>query len=225
MYLRFILAALFVFHFNGTAASKDKDTQQSHLNLDPPVGKFVVVDVRQASDVVSRPAEFNKLELLGESIEFTSNSVQIDDIDCNSWEIIPSIPPVNMEDPLLSDIGIGLTDYERGKLSSLEYICEGEPFIRILQIDERVLILPWNNSSQNLILERPISTEMVTQLQENLRSLKFYDGRVTGKFDADTVSALAGWVEYSTEMETPYRFARPAVTTSLLRELNVVIDN
>ena len=94
--------------------------------------------------------------------------------------------------------------------------------MRILQVDDRVVVIPWANGSHYLVAERPLSEEQTRRLQRALISMKFLSGLVSGIVDEPTVSAIRAWAAYRARAEV-YAFYRPALTENLLDTLGVLV--
>ena len=85
-----------------------------------------------------------------------------------------------------------------------------------------MLAMSWANSTTYLILERPLTDPEVKRLQKSMKSVKFYDGGITGTLDAATERAVRAWYEYrlaKPEMAIP---RRPAITENFLDALGVL---
>ena len=75
----------------------------------------------------------------------------------------------------------------------------------------------------NLILERPLPEVRIKAYQMQLKSMKFYEGDLTGKLDEETLRASRTWYEYRAELDdTQPTPARPAITENLLDALGVL---
>lgn len=193
-----------------------------------PAGTFVVVDARRASDVVA-PAMPSDMPI-GEHVKISSNGLEMTGVSCEEWRISghESEPAQLLTDPNLIDVTLGPTDspISSGDKRLNQYFkvsCEGEFFTSILQIDDRVLIMPWANSAINLVLERPLSRDQTLQYQRQLKSMKFYDGPVHGVLDEAALTASRFWYEYRARLTKAQPIpARPAITQNLLDALNVL---
>jgi len=193
---------------------------------DSPIGAFIVVDVRKASGVASTLNLSDYDEVIGEAIEFGLQSLSMAGITCDEWAVRSIDMPGDLADPLLGDTMIGPIDGDtssgdRRVLKGWQYSCEGEAFLDLLQIDARVMVIPWANSTVNLILERPLSSLEVSNIQAALSDLKFHSGDLSGKLDKATLHAIGLWAEYRSTLDEPYRFARTAITENLFDGLDV----
>lgn len=198
-------------------------------NLSGFAGPYVIVDARRASDV-SAPATPMMEVPIGETINFTRKGLEMEGASCSDWRIAPADDPVVYvdTDPNLADLTLGPTDSPKSSGDQRENLgfeitCEGERFGLLHKVDDRVLIMPWANSTMNLILERPLTEVRIKAYQMQLKSMKFYDGDLTGKLDDDTLRASRVWYEYRAELdETQPIAARPAITENLLDALGVL---
>jgi len=192
-------------------------------------GEYVIVDARRAADVAA-PAQDLMPSPIGESITFTRDSIEMSGAGCDAWVIEPLDAPILAfdSDPNLIDIVLPPTD---NPISAGDqqihkpYVakCEGEAVLRIHKVDDRVLVIPSKNSAVNLILERPLSSLQVTAYQMQLKSMKFYDGPLTGVLDNDTLRASRFWYDNRARLEDTHPVpARPAITENLLDALNVL---
>ena len=192
----------------------------------PPVGEFVVVTARAASGVASTAGMGSVSEIIGTSIRLTENSLEINELGCDGWEIRQVDAPVNADDPLLSDVMTGPVDSadpnsDHRIMAGWEYACEGEVFIDLLQVDGRVLVAPWENGAVNLILERPMTKPQITRMQAALKDVKFLDQEPSGELDEATMQAVGFWAEYRSSADDPYRFLRTAITENLFDGMGV----
>ncbi|MCP5088782.1 MAG: hypothetical protein GY952_18485 [Rhodobacteraceae bacterium] len=194
--------------------------------LKPPVGRFLVVGMRNASDVAA-PLEMNgPAEIMQGAVVLTEDGLTMEGRSCENWSIQSAENVIPFTDPMLSDVLVGpvnspTSDGDSRILTHWKYVCEGEHLLSLTQIDERVLVIPWKNSSRYLIAEMPLNTDEVARLQQVLKSYKFYDGEITGQLDDTTISALGFWAEYRSETSQSYRFARTAITQNLLDGMGV----
>lgn len=195
-------------------------------------GRFEIVTIRNASDVAStieaRPSLNPQDSPIRQEIEFTSNGIRMQGLDCDEWTVAKiDNPIINLNDPILADLTVNPTD---APLSSgdqrlnrhFSYICEGEPFIQVFQLDDRVIVITWNNSSQYLIAETSLTTAQIKQFQTQLKSMKFYHDEITGKLDTQTLESINSWVAYRLKIESQYAFSRPVITENLLDALGVL---
>ena len=195
-------------------------------DLTPPIGTYTVVDIRKASGVagISDLSEFQ--DAIGETVEFGQVFVSIEGLSCDEWEVRAVEPVVDLFDPLLSDVmmpplSADVSDGDKRIMDGWNYGCEGESFLNVLQVDDRVLVVSRANGEVNLILERPLTTAQITQLQTELKSTKFFEGEPTGVLDDPTLSAIASWAEYRSDQPDPYRFFRTAITENLFDRMGV----
>jgi hypothetical protein len=200
------------------------------LKMPPITGKYKVVTMRNASNVARAidPLAKND-EAIGQEITFTDKgSLIMKGITCDSWEAFASLVSViDMRDPMLADIHVPPTDsplsagdQRIGK--TYHYKCEGESFIHVYQVDDRVLVIPWKNSGRYLIVEKPLSEKQVRKLQAQLKDMKFHHSKPTGNLDDETLHSLSSWALYRLKDTEAYRFKRTAITENLLDALRIL---
>ena len=197
----------------------------------PPIkGTYKVVTTRYASDVARAVDPLAKgNEAIGQEIIFTDEgALAMKGITCDHWEVFASlVPVVNLKDPMLADIHVPPTDSPKSagdqRISKIyHYKCEGESFIHVYQVDDRVLVIPWENSSRYLIVEKPLSEKQIIKLQAQLKDMKFHHFSPTGILDNETLKALSSWAQYRLQDYEAYRFQRTAITENLLDALGVL---
>lgn len=198
--------------------------------LTPPAGRYVIVDIRNASDVAAPLDATPQTEIINQAFTFTADRVLADGLGCDSWVVESVENGISFNDPILADVLIGPVDLsfapaDRRILDHWRYTCEGEHFLTLTRIDQRVLVILWNNSAQYLIAEKPLNVAEVERLQKELKTMKFYDGNITGLIDDATVSSLGFWAQYHVYPKETYRFARTAITENLLDALRVLTPN
>ena len=203
--------------------------QDVKLDKPPIVGEFKVVTIRNASDVAAlRMPEDIGGEAIGKVIRFTEAGIEMEGMSCQSWEMFSSSATiVNTDDPILSDIHVEATDSPLSKGEqrigkSYHYSCEGESVMDVYQVDDRVLVIPWGNGSQYLIVERSLTKEQIIAIQAQLREYKFLEGELTGFLDNKTVGAISAWSHYRLANDDGYVFKRAAITENLLDTFGVL---
>lgn len=186
-------------------------------------GEFKVVTIRNASDVAAlRMPEDMGGEAIGQTITFMDDGIFMEGMACDKWEVnYPEAPVINLEDPILADIHVGATDSPQSSGDqrigiSYSFICEGEAFMNVYQVDNWVLVIPWGNSSQYLIAERELSKDQIIAMQAQLRNYKFLEGELTGFIDNKTMGAISAWSHYRLANDDGYVFKRAAITENLL---------
>ena len=202
----------------------------TNANLAPPVGRYVIVAIRSASDVAAPLGTAPRTDIITQAFTFTVDGVSTDGLGCDQWAVERVNSGISFNDSILADTLIGPMDSaisvgDKRILDHWRYTCEGEHFLTLTQIDRRVLVILWNNSAQYLIAEKPLSQAEVTRLQEELKTMKFYNGVITGKIDEATVSSLGFWAGYRARPTQTFRFARTAITENLLDALRVLTSN
>lgn len=192
-------------------------------------GEFVIIDARMASDVAS-VAMPDYQPPIGERLVFNHQGIMLDGAACDAWRVEPNDDAtlVVESDPNLIDLVLGPTDSPISSGDQQEhqgYVarCEGEDVFRFHKVDDRVLIIPTENSAVNLILERPLSELQIKAYQAQLKSMKFYDGELTGLLDDATLRSSRYWYENRARLEDTQPIpGRPAITENLLDALNVL---
>ncbi len=191
-------------------------------------GEYVIVDARRASNV-STPSSPGLEIPIGNSVTFTQNGLEMEGAACDDWVIIPARVPVvyvdtdpNLIDLKLAPAGSPNSSGDQQQHAGFTVLCERQRVMQLHRVDDRVLIMPWANSSFNLILERPLSSIQIKAYQAHLKSMKFYDGELTGELDEATLRASRNWYVYRAKLDDTQAIpARPAITENLLDALNV----
>lgn len=203
--------------------------QDGKLDKSPIVGEFKVVTIRNASVVAAvRLPEDIGGEAIGKVISFTDAGVEMKGMSCQNWEMFSSSATiVNTDDPILSDIHVEAADSPLSKGDqrigkNYHYSCEGESVMDVYQVDDRVLVIPWGNSSQYLIVERSLTKEQIIAIQAQLRNYKFLEGDLTGFLDNKTVGAISAWSHYRLANDDGYVFKRAVITENLLDTFGVL---
>jgi len=193
------------------------------------MGDYEVVTIRNASDVATILNPVTEEDSpIGKSISFSAAGIAMEGLSCDSWQVTELTDTVaNLNDPMLADISIGPLDSDISSgdqqiMKSFSYSCEGEHFLNVLQVDDRVLVIPWQNSSQYLIAEIPLTQSQTIKLQKELKSMKFFSGEITGEIDESTRLGLQSWLDYRNRASDSYRFFRPAITENLMDALRVL---
>lgn len=222
------LASLFAISCTGTYSAGERSSGQTASPLD---GTYTVVAIRRASDVAAPmvPQAESAASPLGQVITFQGQQLMMEGIDCESWRIKRTTAKALSidQDPNLIDLTLppadspnSAGDQRIGKTYKIS--CDGEFFGTALHVDDRVLVMPWANSALNLILERPLTPAQITQYQSQLKSMKFYDGEITGVLDGATLKASRQWYRYRANLPDAQPIpARPAITQNLLDTLGV----
>lgn len=191
-----------------------------------PLGEFVIVSARRASNVAAPLVEMDVIPI-GNSVEFFSDTnIRLDDAKCDAWQLLGSFSPTIFpeEDPLLSDLTLtpaeGSIDHRQD--ITYEIFCEGESVTRFLRVDDRVLVFPTANDAINVIVEKPLNVHQIQSLQESLVASRHYSGEVSGTLDPETVEAVRQWMMAQGDLDTGAGVpARPALTENLLTRLGV----
>lgn len=206
----------------------------SHLLADTGMisGKFEIVTIRNASDVanmIQRTTPLNDGDSpIGKTIEFNSKGIIMQGLGCDTWTVSKNDAPlININDPLLMDLTVKPTDSplssgEQRVSLNFSYACEGEQFLQVFKLDDRVIVIPWNNSSQYLIAEIPLTPDQIKTFQTQLKSMKFYHHNITGELDPLTIESVNAWLKYRLKKDGNYSFFRPAITENLLDALGVL---
>lgn len=194
--------------------------------LPPPMGTYTIVGARSVSGVATTSPNFTLDEVLGKEIILAKDALHLDGLACDSWQIRAITSPVNETDPLIGDVVIGplepsVTDGDKRILAGWEYVCEGESFLKLLQVDPRVIVIPWANGTIHLIAEQQLAQSQIHRLQLALIDVKFLDQAPTDVLDKATLLAISSWAEYRMSAQEPYRFKRAAITENLFDTMNV----
>lgn len=193
-----------------------------------PSGEYRVIALRSASDVASTPdADVDIIEWIGRTVSFGDTLQWLDGSSCDIWSAREAEQfPLDLNDPNLSDLAIEPLSppayHVFAQAMSLDLICNENGSRRIgsvIQIDDRILVMQSASGSTNIILEKPLSSPQVSQLQEQLKDMKFYDGEITGELDEATLKSVGFYAEYR---GSQFRFLRTAITENLLDGLGVL---
>lgn len=194
-------------------------------------GTYVVVDVRRASDVAA-PAMpgIASDSPIGQTLTFTQKDILMAGISCEDWRITPDpdarlnvTTDRNLKDLTLGPVDVSTSRGDQQDHSGFQIMCEGERFAALHKVDDRVLVMPRNNSQVNLILERPLTPLQIKSYQAQLKSMKFYAGELTGEMDAATLNGSRIYYNYRADLnDTDPLPARPAITENLLDALRVL---
>ena len=193
-------------------------------------GTYEVVGVRAASSVASMaPPELTReTSPIGKIINFAPTGPVIGDIACDQWRAEPiRVAPDIANDPMLIDLHLASlgdenSDGDARILRAFNLSCEGEHFAVAYQTGPRAMALTWMNSSAYLILERPLSEAQVAAFQTQLKSMKFYDGEVTGHLDEATLESARFYYSYRLRDDEAAIPGRVALTANLLDGLGVL---
>lgn len=190
---------------------------------------FEIVSIRNASDVAAvMPPEGFGDDIIGRTIVFTGDGLEMEGASCDDWQRAPLADmPVNAADPMLADtmvepVGGPASSGDARTMKSWSYSCEGEHVLSLTRVDDRVLIIPWNNGMSYLIAEKPLSDDELLAFQAQLKDMKFLNGEPSGEFDEDTRNALSFYASYRVGGPDAYAFQRAAITENLLDGLNVL---
>ncbi len=210
---------------SGEIAPPSEPAASSQSDFTGLVGTYEIVAVRRASDVAA-PAMMlaEEDDPIGKSITITPLGLEAEGMSCDEWIAEDEAGPNPVEtDPILSDLFLPSLDGAFPTLRpTLKVMCEGEVAARIFAADNRVIALPWRNSSHYLIAEKPLNETQILRLQHVLTDMKFGDLEPTGILDTETLQSMRSYYEYRVDNEGAYIFARPAISESLLEKLQVL---
>lgn len=193
-------------------------------------GEYVVVSVRRNSFVASTasPLPADEDSPIGKTMEFTADGIIVEGVSCDAWKADSIETPVDFaDDPMLSDLRLPPVDDphsagDKRSARSYRVMCEGEEFTTVYQADNRVLALSWANSTLYLVLERRLHFQQIRKMQLALKSLKFFSGQASGKFDEATANAVRAWYGHRQTDHDAAIPKRPAITENLLDGLKVL---
>jgi hypothetical protein len=189
------------------------------------VGTYHIVARRRASDVAGPPDDPTLEALLVSDADFGDTLQWIDGSTCENWGIGSSAYlPLNLEDPNLSDTQVPpndppITVGDKLQNEALTLNCEGSPVAALVKVDERVFIVPTPSGLTNIIFERDLTSNQILRFQEELKTMKFFDGEPTSVWSE---AAMAGVGFFSSYKGAEFRFQRPAITENLLDGLGVL---
>lgn len=191
-------------------------------------GEYKVVALRKASSVESTPdADADIVDWIGRTVSFGETLRWVDGSSCDIWSAREAQQfPLDLEDPNLSDLAIEpLSPPAYGVFTfaaAFDLYCDGDESRSIgsfIRIDDRVLVTQSASGSTNVILEKPLLPSQVSQLQTQLKDMKFYHGKITGELDEITLRGAGSYAEYR---GSEFRFFRTAITENLLDGLGVL---
>ncbi len=194
--------------------------------LPVPDGDYVAIAIRSATTVAA-PLSATTVEeagYLGRRAKFGDGVHWLDRSECESVSYnAADFVPLDLEDPVLSDLAIpandGVSVGDRSLVQPLEVRCGDDLLVHLVMIDRRVLVVPSANGALHIILEKPLSRLQVAKLQRQLKDMKFYDGEITGEMNPEVRRQLGGYAEYR---GAAYRFVNVAITENLLDGLGVL---
>lgn len=194
-----------------------------------PLGEFVIISARRASDVAAPLLEMDVIPI-GNSVTFYSDTnIRLDDAKCDEWQLLGSFSQTIFpeHDPLLFDLALtpadGSIDHRHD--ISYEIFCEGESLTRFLRVDDRVLVFPTANDAINVILEKPLKADQIRSLQASLSASDHYAGETSGTLTPETVEAVRQWMMAQEDLDTAVGVPmRPAFTENLLTRLGIETD-
>jgi hypothetical protein len=190
----------------------------------PLSGKYRMAAHRRASNVAA-PLDAWSWKAEPGDVEFGAELRWPDGRVCEDWQAVALAEmPLDLSDPILSDVTLGPHPGPRStgdhRLNqAFEIRCGGERHLPVVAVDDRVLIMPSPDGASYAILERPLETEQIRRLQQQLRDMKFYHGEPTGALDDATWQGIAAYAEYR---GARYRFSPPIITENLLDGLGVL---
>lgn len=191
-------------------------------------GRYEVVSLRMDSSTASMAPGLGAESPVGKFLEIDEYGFHLSDMSCESGRIESSSEPiVFLDDPNLADLNIPpLSDPsfrgEQRNHQAYEVVCDGSTLTQLHQVDDQVLVMPWANSSQYLILEKPLSSDQIVKLQEQLKDMKFLSQDSTGVLDEKTLFAIGLYAGYRLKDNDAPQFQRTAITENLLDGLGVL---
>jgi hypothetical protein len=144
---------------------------------------------------------------------------------CGGWEAVAlEVPPVDIADPMLSDLALGphpgpASTGDHRLNQGLAVLCDGSEVALLLAVDRRVIVVPSPDGAVYAILEKPLSTDEVRRLQQQLRTMKFHLDEPTGELNEASRKAISAYALYR---GAAYRFLPAAITENLLDGLGVL---
>ena len=186
-----------------------------------PSGRFVVVDLRAASDVAAsaamREADRAKARLHGD-VHFGRTITWTDRRRCAmQWADETGAPA--RQDRNLSDLQIVPGNTDRRINRSLIVDCSarsaGEIW-QVLMIDDRVLVARAGSSTTYLVLEKPLASRDVQRLRHGLQRAGLDPGRARGTIDARARAAIA---QYAEQHGAAYHSVTGVITRNVLDSL------
>ena len=196
------------------------------LARQPPVGEYVIVDLRTPWGVAAKPRPPGTEEAIGAHVALSENGLSLPGLGCDSWEIRPSelVPRpegTDLLDVFLGPVPVAHSDGDKRILQSWSYICEGTDAIELTEIDPQIVLLHFTDPPLHAVLERKIDPETVRRMQAALADVKFYGGPIDGILGEDTLRAAAFWAESRMQDGRRILYARPALTRNLFDTMRV----
>ncbi len=221
-----LIVYILVFMLNPACAEEPQsfDHPQS-LN-----GRYQVVSMRTDSSTASTLSIAEGDTLIGTYLEIDEDGFHMEGMTCETGRIqAKSVSFVFLEDPNLADLNISPLSNPsfRGEQrihQPYDVICGEDVLTQLHQVDDQILIMPWSNSSQYLILEKPLSQEQIRKLQTQLKDMKFSSQDPNGILDKETLTAISLYASYRNEDKDAPRFLRTAISENLLDGLGVLTD-
>lgn len=214
---------------NASTTEEVSDTVETMDAPGYPLGEYVLVSARRASDVAAPPQPLNDIPFGGKLEIRSPTDIVMQDASCDDWQMLGSSSQTifPQKDPLLFDAALPASEGERDHRLNITYeiMCEGETLVKFLRVDDRVLIYPAQNSATNVILEKPLSAEETSALQQRLSDLGHYAGQPTGTLDEETIEAIRQWfLSQETLSQNVGIPMRPAITQNFLSQFDIATD-
>ena len=194
-------------------------------------GRYKLVSLRADSHTASTPAMMGSDNPIGTYLEIDEYGFHMAGFTCQTGsiqEIANSF--VFLDDPNLADLNVRpLSDPgfrgEQRLHQAYEVVCDGVVLTQLHQVDDQILVMPWANSSQYLIMEKPLSEEQIRTFQSQLRDMKFLSQEPNGLLDEETLLSIGHYTSYRLEDKEAPRFLRTAISENLLDGLGILNDD
>ena len=152
------------------------------------------------------------------SLNFGKTLTWHDGRTCRAWSArVVKERPAGLDDPLLSDLQVGPINGPDHRINrTVEVVCQdaASPWRTTLTlVDERTLVMPTPNGTQNLVFSRPLERSRLVEFQRQLKDMKFLTSPPSGRDDAATRRAAAAYAQYR---GAAHRFEPPAITENLI---------
>ncbi|MCP3971304.1 MAG: hypothetical protein GY717_13485 [Rhodobacteraceae bacterium] len=190
-----------------------------------PDGEYSVVAIRRASDVAAGPDDPSLAgAVIGSRVAFGAELLWLHGKTCTNWSVTESTDPVaTVGDPIISDtqvtaarLNAALPDHRVNR--HLRLVCGQETMGVLLQVDQRVLVVPSPSGASYLILERRVGRAAAMTIEEALTSAKLYDGPITGHMGP---AARRGAALFAGRLGAEFDFLGAPITENMAEALGV----
>lgn len=178
----------------------------------PVSGRYEVVALRRASDVMGGPDDATLRATLSTRADFGGRTVWLGE-PCPSPSLAPAESPLaNYDDPVLSDIALGNAVPEASWVLS----CDGELRALFDQLDAHILVAVSPGGQTYSIFERARTPEEMERIQAQLIMTGQLDGKPQPDWRPEAWGALS---RFARAEGSVFTFRRPVISDELVRRL------